>query len=122
MQCVNPESALLCDFEVMDFVRHLRTDVNTIGLRRPSQATKLLQTQVDEYFTEINTFSLNWRPACVSTFLRRMRKHPLTKMEKLQILNGCPRNMVNLLTLVEDRFEESELHNMISIVNQTLPV
>ncbi|KAI8904750.1 DNA-directed RNA polymerase III subunit RPC9-like protein, partial [Gorgonomyces haynaldii] len=98
----------LSDYEVYQFIQKEKSKIRH-----------------QDYLTlvhELNEFSKRQHaslqtPEHIQQFLTKFQKYPLTKLEKLMILNQRPTNLVELAVMIEEqgeRFDTAQLEAMLS--------
>lgn len=130
MDIVNNNCAMLSNSEVLTLLR---------DVQQKQQENKRLKTLVSKGdYKNLATIAyetvkfLEDTPANrqseqnVREFMLKLKElnFPLTKAEKLQILNHRPTTLVELQLLIEEceeRFSEEALQQLIEIINKTLP-
>jgi len=122
--------AMLCDQEVLALLKEQEEQRKKGGGHVVAGGAVLTQPQnllTIEF--EVRNY-LNQMPAGVQTTpqvtaaLTALKKHPLTKAERLQMINLRPTSAVEMHLVVEEceeRFTEEQLDNIIQTIERTLP-
>ncbi|KAI8096633.1 RNA polymerase II [Halteromyces radiatus] len=122
----NARSALISNFEVYSLLQERNDYQKQVLANQPNveypEHLRTIQFEVIEYLkgTPTSTQSVDQ----VKNFLDQLQPYSLTLGEKLQILNLRPRSAVEIYLLIEEceeRFNEEDLENMLSIIINTLP-
>ncbi|KAJ1514648.1 hypothetical protein HMI54_011887 [Coelomomyces lativittatus] len=154
MQCTKPTVALLSNYEVFHHLTsftplssqpssttatlpHKPTSSSThpsslhdvepslSSTTPPSTYVHPLLSHVKTSLTQFTDLQPTWTPTQVQVCLTRFKSFPLTKLEKLHILNTRPNNLVGLYACIEEadaRFTNDMLLDMLSVLDTYLPL
>ncbi|KAI9183391.1 hypothetical protein H9P43_004308 [Blastocladiella emersonii ATCC 22665] len=136
MECINPQKALLSNYEVYALLQSKRAEAAAAAKRGPKpdkgdKAAKAkkqgmaVEREVYYYLTKVHDVATHWSAENVTAYLEAMAHYKLLKGEKLMLLNVRPRNLVGLLTCIEeadDRFDNDELAGILEVLDTTLPL
>ncbi|XP_003745914.2 DNA-directed RNA polymerase III subunit RPC9-like [Galendromus occidentalis] len=118
MSVINAMSHLLSNFEVMSILKKSQAEV---------RACKSLATLSYETLKHlVNSPASKQSEEVVLNFLQEMKNFPkpLTKAEKLQLLNLRPTNFAEIQVIIEnmeERLSEAELEDLLQLVARTIP-
>ncbi|KAE8740934.1 hypothetical protein FOCC_FOCC013546 [Frankliniella occidentalis] len=122
METINPNSAMLSNFEVLALLQELKSQQKKNRTARNSplatiiyEATRYLQDSPCKLQTAEH----------VRTFLTALKEFKLTKAEKLMLLNNPPSTPLEIQVMVEEseeRFTEDEVEKLLQIIQEILPV
>lgn len=115
MEVIEKCSCSLSNKEVLDILN------SKVYKKHTNLATILYETT--EYLNTSGAASVTRED--ITNFLNiiKMKKYELTKIEKIQIVNIRPQNEVELhliVEMIEERFNEEQRDDLISIINNTL--
>jgi len=122
MEVKESRSALLSNFEVHQLLQEART----LCKKQPKkQQKKNLATIVYETTKYLDSTPCKSQTSDnVQRLLTRLKEWPLTKAEKLQLLNQRPENSLELQLLIEEcveRLTEDQEKELLEIIKDTLP-
>mmetsp|Transcript_1065 Transcript_1065/g.3078 ORF Transcript_1065/g.3078 Transcript_1065/m.3078 type:complete len:192 (-) Transcript_1065:362-937(-) len=126
MDIVDPAAALLSNFEVLQLVTESSEQLKG---REVGTDTEASVENLNTVTYELKKY-LGQTPAqaqseqVVIDFLQALEKYPLTRFEKLQLLNFRPGSEVLFLRLVEegeDRFSAETIEEILALIDSTLP-
>ncbi|CAK1545111.1 unnamed protein product [Leptosia nina] len=120
METVNPNSAFLSNFEVMQILQQLKDNTQKKHKREGSLATVTYETVRYLQDTECQHQSSD----CIKKFLESVKSFNLTKLEKLMMVNTPPRTELEIQLIVqesEERLSEDEVKQIIGLVNEFFP-
>jgi DNA-directed RNA polymerase subunit F len=122
MRVINTNAAQLSNLEVLELLQE----------PIPGHLSKVKEFQ--EYRTAIHTAKGFLKQAMmpssaqttnqIQSFLEEIKSWPLTKMEKLTLVNTRPTNVVELMVVIEDcetRFSQEKLQAILDLLDQHLP-
>jgi len=122
METINPNSAMLSNFEVLALLQELKSEQKKNRTTRNSplatiiyEATRYLQQTPCKLQTADQ----------VRNFLTAVKPLKLTKGEKLMLLNNPPSTPLEVQVMVEEseeRFTEEEVEKLLQTVQDTLPI
>ncbi|ORZ16883.1 HRDC-like protein [Absidia repens] len=122
----NARSALISNYEVFNLLNERIEYQKEVQTTRPNveypEHLRTIQFELAEYLKTTPTKSQT--TVQVKDFLQQMNQYALTLGEKLQILNLRPKSAVEIYLLIEEceeRFNEQDLDNILSIIITTLP-
>lgn len=119
MEVKNDNSALLSNYEVMQLLSDIQMGRGQI---KPNKHQKNLATITYETVKYLeNTPCKNQTPEIIDNFMSDLRTFNLTKAEKLQILNQCPKSAVEIQLIVEEseeRLTEEQIYQLLEIVSK----
>ncbi|ORZ37693.1 RNA polymerase Rpb4-domain-containing protein [Catenaria anguillulae PL171] len=135
MQCVNPQVALLSNYEVFTLLKAKHQDqrkthnaavrkAHADGRPAPKIGTEI-ERQVFSYMTKVNDLPRHWTDDDFTSFLERIARFGLLKGEQLMLLNNRPSSMTGLFTCIEEideRFTHEQQEEMLAIIKETLPI
>eukprot|EP01147_Barroeca_monosierra_P006459 gene6459-9337_t len=114
--------ALVCNYEVLQLTKETyETAKKRKDVSRSQEMLRTITYEVTEYLSKTSCASLSSQN--INHFLEVMKTSRLTKGEKLQILNICPRHDVGLNLIVEhcpQRFSDEQQTNLTQTIVQTL--
>jgi hypothetical protein len=133
MEIVHHQSALLSDFEVLA----LFCEDPATSRSKPATNVATMNYECRQYLTTISPSNLYTREH-VASFMEAMLEFPLTRAEKLMLLNNRPTAPVHLYPVrrrhsrylllmmqiieeVEIRFGEEGMEKLLEAINATLP-
>ncbi|KAJ1344381.1 hypothetical protein BSLG_001038 [Batrachochytrium salamandrivorans] len=121
MNTVQVNSALLCDSEVLRFLQESTKRRSSKQKRQTFQDLRTVEYEVTGYLSELPCSSQTEEQ--VSSFLVALETWPLTKAEKLQLLNLRPTSLIEIGALVEEcvRFTEDKLEELLQVLDATVP-
>ncbi|XP_041977205.1 DNA-directed RNA polymerase III subunit RPC9-like [Aricia agestis] len=120
MEIIKPNSAFLCNYEVMQILQQLKDNTQKKHKREGSLATVTYETVHYLQDTECK----NQSAEKIEGFLEAMKSFKLTKSEKLMMVNTPPRTELEIQLIVqesEERLSEEDVAKIIEIVNKFLP-
>lgn len=136
MEILNKNAALLSNSEVYSLLKQTKLDLTHKLIKKknldPNNAN--LNQQVDKHLPTVVYESLRYleksncarqTPEIVAEFLKKLQPYKLTKIEKLLILNHCPKSAVELQVLIEDseeRFSVEQMDELVEFVKKNLPL
>ena len=141
MKIVNAQEALLSQYEVYTHLKadpeysQIRQLVNSTASQRPGRHNRhnksLSVTLTNSQYALYETVEYlekmpcsKYTPDQVRAFLERMVNVPITKSERLQLLDLCPTTAVDLYPLIEEidsRFPaEEDVEHILNIIQETL--
>lgn len=121
MEVVEGEERMLSNYEVLKILKDMKESTKCKSTNK-NLATITYETIT--YLEGLRHYE-EMKDEHLLAYLDEMKKFNLTKLEKLQILNQCPRSMVELQILIEEneeRFSEEAMELMLEIVRKTLPL
>eukprot|EP00158_Paraphelidium_tribonemae_P000675 Partr_v1_DN23140_c0_g1_i2_m43999 putative CGRP receptor component len=122
MEVVEAQEALLSNYEVYALLKETSTlDTKSSSRKKTLNNVELIQRDTLKYLAE--TPCVDYTDEMVADFLREMQALPLTKAERLQILNLKPLAPVDLYPIVEEletRLTDEEADRIFEIVFKTL--
>ncbi|OZJ02200.1 hypothetical protein BZG36_04750 [Bifiguratus adelaidae] len=130
MEVVDERAALLSNYEVAAFLKE-QTELqknfgaehsNLGGLNFWGENLLTVQFETSDYLSKTACSTQDARQ--VQDFLAIFKQYPLTKAERLEILNSRPRNIVELVVLIEEceeRFGQQDLEGILDKIAQVLP-
>ncbi|GAB6030095.1 hypothetical protein CHUAL_005774 [Chamberlinius hualienensis] len=119
MEVVKEQAALLCNYEVLAYLKTLQSDMK-VGIQQEQLATIVYETI---QYLEDKPCSLQ-SPAVVKQFKSAVAPFNLTKIETLQILNERPSTAAEIHTMIEEseeRLTDEELSSLLHVVTSILP-
>lgn len=140
MKILEPQSAVLTNFEVYTHLSGLRTQYETTPkldakTRKPTGESykrrgpgnyETVVKEVMDYLTTPPSPLQNipsWNSATIKTLLSRLRPYDLAKAELVMILNLRPLDAVSLFLVVQEmyeRFTEEQHEEMLAIIREVL--
>eukprot|EP00037_Helgoeca_nana_P029970 m.365567 g.365567 ORF g.365567 m.365567 type:complete len:190 (-) comp28087_c0_seq6:3977-4546(-) len=126
MDIIDPASALLSNFEVLQLVTESFDQLKN-GATKADTEPSVENLNTITY--ELKKY-LNQTPAAVQSepvvieFLKSLQKYPLTRFERLQLLNFRPGSEVLFLRLVEEgeeRFSTEVIAEILELIERILP-
>ncbi|KAJ1521898.1 hypothetical protein ONE63_002235 [Megalurothrips usitatus] len=121
METINPNAAMLSNFEVLALLQELKSQQKKNRTSRSSplatiiyEATRYLEGTPCKFQTADH----------VRNFLGATRDIKLTKGEKLMLLNNPPSTALEVQVMVEEseeRFSEEEVEKLLQTIQETLP-
>lgn len=140
MEILNKNVALLSNSEVYSLLKQTKHDLTLKVIKKKNLDANNanLNINVDKHLPTIvyeslryleKTPCVNQTSSVVCEFMRKLNEKssefPLTKVEKLLILNHCPSSAVELQCLIEDseeRFSVEQMDALLDLIQTTLPV
>ncbi|KAJ3824278.1 RNA polymerase Rpb4-domain-containing protein [Lentinula raphanica] len=145
MEVLNPRSALLSNFEVLELLRDLENDhlaraKTAIRIKKEEEASgataqpkhsatieitenvRTIQVEAIQYLTADYQPTSSQSPSGITQLVKDLAGYELTKAEKLQIVNLAPTQPVELYVIVEeleDRLGDS-METVLSTVSASL--
>eukprot|EP00038_Savillea_parva_P011508 m.197994 g.197994 ORF g.197994 m.197994 type:complete len:191 (+) comp20299_c0_seq1:347-919(+) len=127
MDIVDPASALLSNFEVLQLVSEASEQLKGAATTRvdtesSSENLNTITYELKKYLSQ--TPAATQSEAVVIEFLKAIQKYPLTRFEKLQLLNFRPGSEVLFLRLVEEgeeRFAPDVISEILELIERILP-
>jgi DNA-directed RNA polymerase subunit F len=122
MEVINANEKLLCNSEVLHFLRELKENDKKLMKLQKNLATVAYETT--KYLEDVRVPTTQ-QPDQVRQLLLALKSFRLTKSEKLQIVNQRPETVLELQLLIEEneeRFSEQALEQILTIVEQSFPV
>lgn len=126
MEVLNINAGMLCNFEVLQLVREMRSAQDASGSKKISKLkTNLANITYDTQKYLQQTACASQNPEMVRIFLEGAKDLKVTKFERLQLLNLRPTTIIQLqlvLEEVEERFSEEQMQSMLDLIAELLPV
>ncbi|KAL1919950.1 uncharacterized protein VTP21DRAFT_1882 [Calcarisporiella thermophila] len=126
MEVIEENAALLSNYEVLSLLRDLETKQQARLANNPTlkfaENLKTIQFETKQYLEKTPCSSQT--PEQIRSLLEALKPYPLTKAEKLTIINQRPRRMVEFYAIVEDmenRFETEKVEEILYIIKEHLP-
>lgn len=119
MEVKNDNSAMLSNYEVLE----LLTDIQAgRGQIKPTKHQKNLATITYETVKYLESTPCKIQtPDLIENLMKELQPFNLTKAEKLQVLNQCPKSAVEIQLIVEEseeRLTEEQIFELIDIVSK----
>ncbi|KAJ1984630.1 hypothetical protein H4R34_000533 [Dimargaris verticillata] len=105
---------LLSDYEVLTLLQEQDTTLRAREANGANDMPNLMTIQFEATVT----------PEVIKQTIKALEPFQLTKAEKLQLINLCPRSLVDIYVLIEEceeRFAEDQLEDMLTIIGRLLP-
>lgn len=96
---------------------------NTNSKQSINENLRTIQFQLRKYLEELPAKKQSIKQICDLT--EELKKYPLTKAEKLMIINARPDTLVELYTLIEeceDRFNLEQLQQILDRIHDQMPL
>jgi len=125
MEVRDPCCAFLCNREVFDLLNSLKLSMKQSA--KPDRPSRNLSTVVYECTKYLEQSQCAAQDAeSVTAFLNALSQHKfgLTKAEKLQLVNQCPRSAVELSLLIEEsseRLTEENEQILLELITKYFP-
>ncbi|XP_034246283.1 DNA-directed RNA polymerase III subunit RPC9 [Thrips palmi] len=120
METINPNSAMLSNFEVLSLLQELNAEQKKRRVARFSPLATIIY-EATRYLED--TPCKHQSADQVRNFLTALKEFKLTKAEKLMLLNNPPTTALEVQVMVEEseeRFSEDEVERLLQIVQETL--
>eukprot|EP00043_Microstomoeca_roanoka_P029804 m.23239 g.23239 ORF g.23239 m.23239 type:complete len:264 (-) comp9465_c0_seq1:10-801(-) len=122
MEVVEERHALISNYEALSLVSEVfEAAKQRKDAARSQEMLRTITFEVKQYL--LDTPCANQKEEHLAKFLKTMKPSGLTKGEKLQILNLCPRNELGLNLIVEhcpQRFSDAQQGKLLSSIKSSL--
>lgn len=122
MEVVAGNEKLLCNLEVLGFLRELKQVDKKLLKFQKNLATITYETT--KYLEDARLYA-RLTEADLRRLMDRLKEFRLTKTEKLQIVNQRPATVVELQLLIEEneeRFSEEALEQLLAVIDELWPL
>jgi len=119
MEVIDSTAANLSNYEVLQLLQNLRDNDS----RKQLGSLATIKYKTVKYLE--SSPCANQSDDIVATFLKAVQKFNLTKSEKLVLLNLRPTTEVEIQLIItesEDRLTEEEIQELLTVIEETLPV
>lgn len=117
MEVLNDNSAMLSNYEVYSLLSDIQSGK---GHKKPNKNQQNLATITYETMKHLENTSCNDKdPEKIKELMNDLEPYGLTKAEKLQILNQCPKTAVEIQLIVEEseeRLTENQIYELLDCV------
>ncbi|XP_058821046.1 DNA-directed RNA polymerase III subunit RPC9 [Topomyia yanbarensis] len=110
MEIVNPNAAILTNFEVMSALKNMKSSKKKYGLRNLATITYETVQYLEE--TACKEQSIE----SIADFLKAMKQFNLTKNECLMLINDPPSSALHIQIMIEDSDERLTDEQVIQII------
>ncbi|XP_052256124.1 DNA-directed RNA polymerase III subunit RPC9-like [Dreissena polymorpha] len=120
MEVTNEKSAMLSNYEVLNLLNDIQKGHNKQKKMHTNLAT--VSYEIVQYLEK--TACAKQSPEVIANFMKALEPFKLTKAEKLQLLNLCPKAAVEIQLIVEEseeRLTEDQIYQLLDIVSEQLP-